>query len=84
MGGFNVRHQKALLAPYVNKFFESVHDVFKAREFLFAENFYNILFPRYKVDDEMMAKCETLLRSLDAEKDTALVRCVKESIDGIF
>jgi len=83
MGGFNTRHQKVVLAPYVNKFFEEIHNVFKTREFLFAENFYNILFPFYKVDEETLTKCETLLKGLDTEKDTALVRCVKESIDDI-
>jgi len=83
MGGFNTRHQKDLLAPYVDKFFEEIHGVFKTREFLFAENFYNILFPHYKVDDVTLAKCEGFLKGLNTEKDTALVRCVKESIDDI-
>jgi len=83
MGGFNTRHQRALLAPYVTKFFEEIHGIFKSREFLFAENFYNILFPFYKIDEETLAKCEGLLKTLDVEKDTALVRCVKESIDDI-
>jgi len=83
MGGFNIRHQKELIAPYVDKFFASIHEVFKTREFLFAENFYNILFPHYRVDDEVKGKCEKLLASLDPVKDTMLVRCLKESIDDI-
>eukprot|EP01111_Echinosteliopsis_oligospora_P016676 TRINITY_DN7012_c0_g1_i1.p1 TRINITY_DN7012_c0_g1~~TRINITY_DN7012_c0_g1_i1.p1 ORF type:complete len:925 (+),score=266.42 TRINITY_DN7012_c0_g1_i1:192-2777(+) len=83
MGGFHWRHQRDLLAPYVDRFFNDIQSVFKEREFTFAENFYHILYPSYRVDDDILNRCETLLKKLDPSKDTILVRCLKESMDDI-
>jgi aminopeptidase N len=83
MSGFHWRHQSDLLKPFINKFFDSIHDIFKTREFAAAENFYLILFAGYRTDDEMLHNCEAKLKTLDPAKDTVLVRCLKESIDDI-
>ena len=61
MSGFNWTHQRDLLAPYVDRFFDEVAGIFETRDREFATTFYGGLFPDYRVEADTLARAQRLL-----------------------
>jgi len=79
MGGFFIWHQKDLANHFIHKFFDESKNVFKKREKEFTKNYFNILFPQYHEDEEILVLLHDLLSK--SEEDAVLKRCVLEAID---
>jgi len=82
MGGFNWVHQRELLAPYYDRFFADAPGAFTRDEMAFAEAYFLTLFPRYRVDEETMARAERLMAEHGANSPL-LTRLVKEANDEL-
>jgi len=82
MGGFNWPHQRELLAPYYDRFFAEAPGAFTRDENAFAEAYFLTLFPRYRVDEETMARAERLMTEHGANSPL-LTRLVKEANDEL-
>ncbi len=79
MSGFNWRHQRELLEPYVDQFFAVVPGVFTGRDKEFAVEFFRHLAPSYRVEPATIERARELL---DAAPGHALLqRTVREFID---
>ena len=83
MSGFRWNHQKDILKPYTDRYFESIKDVFANLEKELAQSFAFHLFPDFPEDETILQRTEALLQSLDPKKDKLLMRFVKESIDDL-
>jgi len=82
MGGFNWPHQRELLAPYYDRFFAEAPGAFTRDENAFAEAYFLTLFPRYRVDEETMARADRLMAEHGANSPL-LTRLVKEANDEL-
>ena len=82
MGGFNWAHQRDLLAPYVERFFDQVRDVFRSRDKDFAQGYFGALYPSYRPDDDVIGRTEALLASLP-EAESVLRRTMLEVLDDM-
>jgi aminopeptidase N len=81
MSGFNWRHQRQLLEPYVGRFFEAVATVFRDRDKEFATDFFRNLAPSYRVEP---ATVEAARQALSQAPDHVLLgRTVREFIDDM-
>ncbi|GIW12669.1 MAG: hypothetical protein KatS3mg062_0108 [Tepidiforma sp.] len=81
MSGFNWRHQRELLEPFIQRFFETVPQVFAARDKEFATDFFRNLAPSYRVDEETIGRARA---ALDAVGDNVLARrTLREFIDDM-
>ncbi|ASQ91468.1 aminopeptidase N [Prosthecochloris sp. GSB1] len=65
MKGFQWRMQKDLLAPYVDRFFDAVENVYSKRDVHYAEAFGHFLFPTWRQTPDMIEKIETFLDEKD-------------------
>ena len=82
MSGFNWTHQRELLAPYVELFFDQVSTVFQERDREFATVFYSGLYPAYLVDQDTLNRSRALLNTTHDDQ-TVLQRMLRESIDAL-
>ena len=82
MRGFWWKPQEALLAPYIDRFFDEVRDVFAERDKEFAVRFFGALYPGHIVTDDMVQRSEALLEALGPE-DVLLGRPLRESLDEL-
>ena len=82
MHGFWWKPQEALLAPYINRFFDEVRDVFAERDKEFATRFFGALYPGHIVTDDLMQRSRALLDSLGAD-DVLLGRPLREALDEL-
>ncbi len=80
MGGFRWRHQRDLLAPYVEQYFAALPGVFSDWDFEAARGFFSGLFPAYRVDEETLDRCREVLAGTE---DRRLRRLLRESIDRL-
>jgi aminopeptidase N len=83
MSGFNWADQRAVLEPYVEKFFGAVPGVFRSRDKEFATDYFRSLFPGYRVEREILAQSERVLEAY-GEELPVLARTVKEANDDLL
>ena len=82
MRGFWWKPQDTLLAPYVDRFFSEIRDVFAERDKEFATRFFGALYPGHIVTDDLVQRSQALLDSLDAD-DVLLGRPLREALDEL-
>lgn len=82
MGGFNWTVQEDLLEPYAEKFFQDVPQVYEEREKEFAQTFFGGLFPGYRVERDVLARSEALLREV-GDRNPNLARSLREANDDL-
>ena len=83
MGGFNWADQRALLEPYVEKFFGAIAGVFRSRDKEFATDYFRSLFPGYRVERDILAQSEAVLAGYGDELPI-LARTIKETNDDLL
>ncbi|MFF4499920.1 aminopeptidase N [Streptomyces sp. NPDC001401] len=81
IGGFVQTDQRELLAPYADKYFEVVKDVWDSRSHEIAQQIVVGLYPAVQVSQETLDKTDAWLSS--AEPSAALRRLVSESRSGV-
>ncbi|WP_329526369.1 aminopeptidase N [Streptomyces sp. NBC_01462] len=81
IGGFVQTDQRELLAPYADRFFAVVKDIWDARSHEIAQQIAIGLYPSIQVSEETLAKTDAWLAS--AEPNAALRRLISESRAGI-
>ncbi|MGW2647652.1 aminopeptidase N [Streptomyces sp. NPDC001393] len=81
IGGFVQTDQRELLAPYADRYFEVVKDVWDSRSHEIAQQIAVGLYPAVQVSEATLAKTDTWLAA--AEPNAALRRLVSESRSGI-
>ncbi len=83
MMGFNWVEQRDLLAPYVDRFFGTVTEVFRTRDKEFASYFYRFMAPSYLVERDIYGRGERLIAAAGDELPV-LVRTARESNDDLL
>ncbi|QIY95949.1 aminopeptidase N [Streptomyces sp. S1D4-11] len=81
IGGFVQTDQRELLAPYTDKYFSVVKDIWDARSHEIAQQIVVGLYPSIQVSEETLAKTDAWLAS--AEPTPALRRLISESRSGV-
>ncbi|GHH38413.1 aminopeptidase N [Streptomyces umbrinus] len=81
IGGFVQTGQRELLAPYTDKYFAAVKDVWDSRSHEMAQQIVVGLYPSIQVSEETLHKTDEWLAS--AEPGPALRRLISESRAGI-
>ncbi|MGW3419733.1 aminopeptidase N [Streptomyces phaeochromogenes] len=81
IGGFVQTGQRELLAPYTDKYFAAVKDVWDSRSHEMAQQIVVGLYPSIQVSEETLRKTDEWLAS--AEPGPALRRLISESRAGI-
>lgn len=81
IGGFVQTGQRELLAPYTDKYFVAVKDVWDSRSHEMAQQIVVGLYPSVQVSEETLRKTDEWLAS--AEPGPALRRLISESRAGI-
>jgi aminopeptidase N len=82
MAGFNHAHQAALLAPYVDAFFEAVPGVVASHEHAFASAYVARLFPGYRVEAGIVARSRALAAA-EGDRLPTLRRLLVEAADDL-
>ena len=82
MMGFFWAHQDEVLAPYVDRFFGSVRDIFETRDHPFARAYIQSLYPAYCADPEVLEQSRRLLSELNGSLPT-LTRQLTEHADEL-
>ncbi|WP_406167773.1 aminopeptidase N [Streptomyces canus] len=81
IGGFVQTDQRELLAPYTDKYFEVVKDIWESRSHEIAQQIAVGLYPSLQVSQETLDRTDAWLAS--AEPNAALRRLVSESRAGV-
>ncbi|MFF4028685.1 aminopeptidase N [Streptomyces sviceus] len=81
IGGFVQTDQRELLAPYTDKYFEVVKDIWESRSHEIAQQIAVGLYPSLQVSRETLDKTDAWLAA--AEPNAALRRLVSESRAGV-
>ncbi|GGU06854.1 aminopeptidase N [Streptomyces coeruleorubidus] len=81
IGGFVQTDQRDLLAPYADRYFEVVKDIWESRSHEMAQQIAVGLYPTVQVSRETLDKTDAWLAS--AEPNAALRRLVSESRAGV-
>ncbi|MER7898408.1 aminopeptidase N [Streptomyces sp. NPDC096046] len=81
IGGFVQTDQREVLAPYADRYFEVVKDIWKSRSHEMAQQIAVGLYPAVQVSRETLDKTDAWLAS--AEPNAALRRLVSESRAGV-
>ncbi|MDQ1019466.1 aminopeptidase N [Streptomyces afghaniensis] len=81
IGGFVQTDQRELLAPYADRYFEVVKDIWESRSHEMAQQIAVGLYPTVQVSRETLDKTDAWLAS--AEPNAALRRLVSESRAGV-
>ncbi|MFE9921139.1 aminopeptidase N [Streptomyces sp. NPDC005774] len=81
IAGFVQTDQRELLAPYTDRYFEALADVWASRSHEMAQQIVVGLYPAIQVSEETLAKTDAWLAS--AEPNAALRRLVSESRSGV-
>jgi aminopeptidase N len=82
MSGFNWTHQRELLGPFVDRFFDEVTGVFRDRDNEFASDFYRFMAPSYRVEREILERGERLVAAAGSDLPV-LVRTAREANDDL-
>ena len=78
-----MQDQQRVLEPYVDRFFETVVQVFRDRDKEFAGQFYRALFPSYRVERGTIDRAEAVLGSLAEGELPHLQRTIREANDEL-
>ncbi|MCH5676501.1 aminopeptidase N [Streptomyces gilvus] len=81
IAGFVQTDQRELLAPYTDKYFEVVNDIWSSRSHEMAQQIAVGLYPAVQVSQDTLAKTDTWLS--ETEPNAALRRLVSESRSGV-
>ena len=81
--GVNRPIQQDLWAPYVDKYFAEVKDVWAKYSYEIAKQFADFAFPRFAPSDANLQKAEKWL-SENSNASDGLIRCVKEGRDSMI
>ncbi|AMW10517.1 aminopeptidase N [Streptomyces qaidamensis] len=81
IGGFVQTDQREVLAPYADRYFEVVKDIWESRSHEMAQQIAVGLYPAVQVSQETLDKTDAWLAS--AEPNAALRRLVSESRAGV-
>ncbi|GGV80234.1 MULTISPECIES: aminopeptidase N [Streptomyces] len=81
IAGFVQTDQRQLLAPYTDRYFEVVKDIWESRSHEMAQQIAVGLYPAVQVSEETLRKTDAWLES--AEPNAALRRLVSESRAGV-
>ncbi|MFF3481973.1 aminopeptidase N [Streptomyces sp. NPDC002701] len=81
IGGFVQTGQRELLAPYTDRYFAAVKDVWDSRSHEMAQQIAVGLYPAVQVDADTLARTDEWLAS--AEPSPALRRLISESRSGV-
>lgn len=81
IGGFVQSDQRELLAPYTDKYFSVVKEIWDARSHEIAQQIATGLYPGIHIAEETLARTDAWLAS--AEPNAALRRLVSESRSGV-
>ena len=81
--GVNRPIQQDLWAPYVDRYFAEVKDVWANYSYEIAKQFADLAFPRFAPTDENLKKSEKWLADNSNASD-GLIRCVKEGRDSMI
>jgi aminopeptidase N len=82
MMGFFWAHQSELLAPYVDRFFGSVREIFETRDHPFARAYIQSLYPAQRAERNVLDRSKRLLEELDESLPT-LKRQLTEHADEL-
>jgi aminopeptidase N len=82
MLGFLWPHQAQLVAPYAERFFAQVREVFETRDNPYARAYMLSLFPAHTADPKVLARAQELLATLDGRLPT-LSRQLAEAADEL-
>jgi aminopeptidase N len=82
MQGFFWPQQERLLEPYVERFFESVRDVFVSHDHPFARSYLLSLYPAHLADPQVLERSRRLLSELNGSLPT-LTRQLTEVADDL-
>jgi aminopeptidase N len=82
MQGFRWHHQRALLEPYREPFFEGVRTIFATQDHPWARAYLAYLFPSPWAEPQVVLRAQELLSTLSTEENT-LERQLRETIDEL-
>lgn len=81
MRGFNWRHQRELLEPYVERFFAGLPRVFAEHGHEYADRYFDVFFPWYRIDNDVRNRIATMLSTISGPP--MLVRQLREAADQL-
>ena len=82
MAGFNHAHQAALLAPYVDAFFDAVAGIVAGHEHAFSNAYVGRLFPAYRVEPAIVGRARALAAA-EGDRLPTLRRLLAEAADDL-
>ena len=82
MGGFHWWTQRALLTPYVERYFDALPGIFEREENEYATTYFGGLWPGYLVERPILERAQALLTSL-GDTLPVLQRSLREAIDDL-
>ena len=81
MHGFWWKPQAELLAPYIDRFFDEIEDVFEKKDKEYASRFFGALYPgQMEPSDQIIDRSEGILQGLGPEQPV-LARQLREAVD---
>ncbi|MBT8201499.1 MAG: hypothetical protein KJO36_13375, partial [Acidimicrobiia bacterium] len=72
---------RELLEPYVEMFFEGLPSVFAQHGHEYADRYFDVFFPWYRIDDEVRNRIATMLSTIKGPP--MLVRQLREAADQL-
>ncbi len=82
MHGFFAWHQRELTAPYADRFFDEVADIFRLKTKDFATTYFASLYPHHLPTDNTVERTESLIEALH-DDDLMLKRSLREALDEL-
>jgi aminopeptidase N len=81
--GFNLAIHRELLVPFVDKYFQSILEVWETKGFEIAEATTNLLFPAWVISEDTVKKAEHWLEVTGKDASHAMRRAVAEGRDAM-
>jgi aminopeptidase N len=81
--GFNLAIHRELLVPFVDKYFESILEVWETKGYEIAETTATLLFPAWVISEETLKKAEHWLAVTGKDASHAMRRTVAEGRDSM-
>ncbi len=75
-------HQRDLTAPYVDRFFDEVRDIFRLKTKDFATMYFASLYPHHLPTDRTVERTESLIGAL-GDDEVMLQRSLREALDEL-
>jgi len=83
MSGFSWWHQRSLLLPYTDLYFDHLPLFYKERTKEIAGAYGHNLFPFEPENEKIFQKTEELLKKTNPEEDKVMIRLLKEYLDDL-